>query len=94
MTYTLCLNASPVKAAPLAGYLPSGFIEKSAGRNFSGLKLFISHNVDDEMLSVEESRKAQNLFVSQGADVQFSEGKGGHKMSAPGMHELSAFMRD
>lgn len=94
MTYTMCLTVSPVKVAPLAGYLPSGFVEKSTGRDFSGLRLFISHNVDDDMLPVEESKKASALFISQGADVQFNEGKGGHKMSAPAVHELNAFMRD
>jgi predicted esterase len=94
MAYTLCLSGAPVKVAPLAGYLPSGFREKSANRDFSGLQLYISHNTDDGMLPIEESLKARDLFTSQGADVKFSEGKGGHKMNATAMRELNAFMRD
>jgi phospholipase/carboxylesterase len=94
MTYTLCMNTSLYKVAPLAGYLPSGFIEKSTGRDFSSLRMFIAHNVDDEMLPIEESQKARDLFQSLGSDVQYMEGKGGHKMNTSALKAFNVFMRD
>jgi len=94
MAYTICLNTSPVKIAPLAGYLPIGYVDLCVDREFSGLQLFIAHNVDDEMLPIEESIKARDLFISRGATVQFSQSTGGHKLSAASLRELTAFMRD
>jgi phospholipase/carboxylesterase len=94
MAYTLCLKTSPVKTAPLAGYLPSGFSDQSTGREYSGLQMFIAHNVDDEMLPVEESRNARDFFSSRGADVQYCENTGGHKMSTPCLKALNVFMSD
>jgi predicted esterase len=94
MAYTVCLNASPVKIAPLAGYLPTGYVDLCVNRDFSALQLFIAHNVDDDMLPIDESKKARDLFSSHGAIVQFSESTGGHKLSAASLRELTAFMRD
>jgi predicted esterase len=94
MTYSMCLRANPIKVAPLAGYLPVGYLDSSLNRDFSGLKMFISHNDDDNMVPIDESRKAGDLFTSRGATVQFSEGTGGHKLSAIGLRDLNAFMRD
>ena len=94
MTYTMCLKASPVKIAPLAGYLPGGFEELSASVDFSGLQVYISHNSDDEMVPVEESQRACDLFQSKGASVVFSRNTGGHKLRAKNLQEMNEFFRD
>ena len=94
MAYTLCLTSSPVKVAPLAGYIPSGFSEPGSKVDFSQLQLFISHNSDDTMLPVEESRNACDYFSNRGASVKYCENTGGHKMSSACVKELDVFFRD
>jgi predicted esterase len=46
------------------------------------------------MVPIVESIKARDLFQSLGADVQFSDGKGGHKVTVPALRELNNFIRD
>lgn len=94
MTYAMCLQTKPVKVASLAGYLPPGFSAQIDGRVFSGLKMFIAHNTDDMTVSVEESKKAAALFTDNGADVQYCENKGGHKLSTTCFSNLDNFLRD
>lgn len=94
MTYAMCLNASPVKVAPLAGYLPLGMSDLIKDRDFSGLNMYISHNIDDDIVPVDESRKAVDLFSSRGAIVKYDEKTGGHKLSAAGFNGLNNFLKD
>ncbi len=94
MAYTLCLASTPMKVAPLAGYIPSGFSEPGSKADFSKLQLFISHNSDDSMLPVEESRNARDYFAARGAVVNYCENTGGHKMSSACVKELDVFFRD
>jgi predicted esterase len=94
MTYAMCLVTNPTKAAPLAGYLPPRFVEHLSGKNFSDLQMFIAHNTDDEMVPIEESRRAARLFEEQGASVKFCESTGGHKLSSTCFNNLNAFLRD
>jgi phospholipase/carboxylesterase len=92
MTYVLTLATTPTKVAPLAGYLPSGLDEHFKNRDFSSLQMFLAHNTDDKMVSVEESRKASTLFRNAGASVQYCENTGGHKVSTACFNALDAFM--
>lgn len=94
MTYTMCLKCSPIKVAPLAGYLAPGFSDQIKDRDFSRLSMLIAHNSDDPLVSIEESKKAADLFTRQGASIQFCESTGGHKLSAPCFKELNNFLRD
>lgn len=94
MTYAMCLRKAPLKAAPLAGYLPPGFSEHVNGLDLAGMQLFIAHNADDRMVSVEESQKAALLFKQHGAQVEYCESTGGHKLSSTCFHGLDNFLRD
>jgi len=94
MAYTLCLTSTPVKVAPLAGYMPSGFIDFASKIDFSLIKFFISHNSDDTMLPVEESRNARDYFIRRGAVVNYCENTGGHKMSSACVKKMDLFFRD
>lgn len=94
MTYALSLKTSPVKIAPLAGYLPGGFSSLAENCSFSNLSVFIAHNTDDNMVSIDESRKAADFFIQKGVIVQFCESAGGHKVSLPCFHRYDAFLRD
>ncbi len=94
MCYSLCLKTSPTKIAPLAGYLPEGFIARIEDRSLSHLKAFIAHNTDDDLVSIEESRKAAAFLIGRGAAVEFCEANGGHKVSLPCFNRYDAFMID
>lgn len=94
MTYALCLKTSPVKIAPMAGYLPEGFASLAENRSFSHLNVFIAHNTDDSMVSVDESHRAADFLTKKGAAVQFCETNGGHKVSLPCINRYDEFMRD
>jgi predicted esterase len=94
MTYAMCLSKAPAKAAPLAGYLPPGFTEQLTGLDFPGLKMFIAHNTDDKIVSVEESKIAAQLFRQHGAAVEYCESTGGHKLSSTCLHNLDSFLKD
>ncbi len=94
MAYAMSLAACPAKIAPLAGYLPPGLEEKLESKDLSTLKLFIAHNTDDIMVPVDESRRAVGLFKSQGAQVEYCENKGGHKVSTACFNALDNFLRE
>jgi predicted esterase len=94
MTYAMCLKTKPTKIAPLAGYLPPGFEDRLGQLNLSGLHAFIAHNTDDSIVSVEESKKAADLFSAHGADVQYCDSIGGHKITSSCFHGLDKFLQD
>lgn len=94
MAYSMCLAAKLGKVAPLAGYIPPGLEEKLVGLDLSNLKCFIAHNSDDNLVPIEESRRAVDLLSSRGAAVQYCENKGGHKVSTACFNALDAFLSD
>ncbi|MEI8130821.1 MAG: hypothetical protein WCG34_00205 [Leptolinea sp.] len=94
LTYTFCLETTLTKIAPLAGYLPPGFEDRLKTRNLNGLQVFIAHNTDDTVVSVEQSKKATYLFLAQEATVQYYDSTGGHKLSSSCFHRLDKFLLD
>ena len=94
LTYSFCLETSPTKVAPLAGYLPPDYEDRLNNRNLNGLQVFIAHNTDDAVVSVEESKKAASLFIAKGANVQYCDSTGGHKLSSSCFHGLDEFLLD
>ena len=92
MTYVMCLATTVFKAAPLAGYLPQGIENLMGEQDMSKLQLFIAHNTDDRLVSVEESKQAARLFGDQGATVTYCENTGGHKLSAACFNTLDEFL--
>lgn len=94
MTYAMCLETTPTKIAALAGYMPPGFEDRLKNHNLSGMQVFIAHNTDDIVVSVEESKKAASLLAVQGANVQYCDSTGGHKISSSCFHGLDKFLLD
>lgn len=94
MTYSMCLDIKPTKIAPLAGYLPPGFEQIMQNRDLTGLRAFIAHNTDDSVVSVEESKNAARLFSEHGAEVEYCDGTGGHKLNSSCFHGLDEFLKD
>jgi predicted esterase len=94
LTYALSLESNPHKIAPLAGYMPSGFEEQIADRDFTGLNVFIAHNTDDLTVSIKESKKAVDLFSAHGAKVDYCNSTGGHKISSACFRGFDEFMLD
>lgn len=94
MAYAMCVATNPVKVAPLGGYIPPGLADSLENRSLSSVNFFIAHNTDDSIVPVDESRRAVNLLSSKGADVQFCESSGGHKVSTACFNALDNFLGD
>ncbi len=93
MTYLLAiLNPKRVeKFAALSGFIPQGAEGMLPPGSFTGKKVFVSHNRQDEMVPVEKARQAVEFLQKAGAQVSFCENEGGHKVSKECMAGLEGF---
>ena len=73
--------------AALAGYLP-----ENLGQLRSGLRVFWAHGRTDERVSIEWARLGTEKVRSWGADVDYCESEGGHKVSAECLHRLRSWL--
>jgi phospholipase/carboxylesterase len=75
----------------------SGFIPEHAKANLanqlSGKMIFVAHGRHDEMVPVEQARKAVAMLNASGAQVTYCESDASHKVSKECMKELDIFLR-
>ena len=72
----------------LGGYIP-GPIKLPP---LHGLPIFMFHGTKDETIPVSMARKNHQQLVAAGADVSYREDEVGHKVSAGGMRDLTAWL--
>jgi phospholipase/carboxylesterase len=84
LSYTLAiLHPERIRVlAALSGFLPQGADGLLASRSLAGKPFFVAHGRQDNMIPVEQARKAVKLLESSGAKVTYCESDGGHKVSA------------
>ena len=93
LTYAFAL-LQPEKVrvfAGLSGFLPQeadSLVEKQPLR---GMKAFIAHGTQDEMVAVERARKAVERLQDAGAQVTYCEDDVGHKLSLTCFKGLESF---
>jgi phospholipase/carboxylesterase len=83
MSYALGLDGSrPAPAGILAfsGFVPTvdGWQPDVAGRAQSGLRAFIAHGRNDQVMDVAFARQARDLLESGGIDVEYHESDAAH----------------
>ncbi|HEV7752128.1 MAG TPA: phospholipase [Baekduia sp.] len=83
MSYALGLDGSrPAPAGILAfsGFVPTvdGWQPDVAGRAESGLRAFIAHGRNDQVMDVAFARQARDLLESGGIDVDYHESDAAH----------------
>lgn len=94
MTYAIALfHPERVRRlAALSGFIPEHGEALLAAQRFSGKPVFISHGREDDLIPVEQARRAIALFKGSGAQVTYCESDAGHKVSKECLKELEIFL--
>jgi phospholipase/carboxylesterase len=89
------LHPERVRAlAALAGFLPEGAASHLSEAQLRGLPVYISHGTQDQLVPVDRSRQAVELFDQVGAEVSYCESEVGHKLSAACFGGMEVFFRE
>lgn len=80
----------PTGLAVLSGFLPEGG-ERSA---FTGLPVFWSHGMQDELVRIDRARADVRRLEQAGARVTYCEASVGHKVGLPCVRGLRAWLMD
>jgi len=93
MTYTLALLYPQRirQMAALSGFIPEGGQFESSLPYLQAKHVFISHGRKDEMVPVEQSRKAVVQLEQAGALVTYCESDTGHKISKDCLKAMEMF---
>jgi phospholipase/carboxylesterase len=95
MSYALGLD--PARPAPagllvFSGFVPTidGWTPDVAGRAASGLRAFVAHGRDDQIMDVQFGRDAQALLEAGGVEVEYHESDAAHHIDP---HHVPAAVR-
>ncbi len=80
------------KVAALAGFFPQGAEELLVPSHLAGKQIFISHGRKDNMVQVEEARRAVKLLRETGAQVTYCESDAAHKVSKECLQAMGKFL--
>lgn len=91
LTYTLAiLHPDRIRAlAALSGFIPKGAEDLVASGILAGKPIYVSHGRQDDMVPVELARRSVALLEKSGANVEYCETDGGHKVSVDCFSGLS-----
>ena len=83
MSYALGLDpARPAPAGILAfsGFIPTvdGWTPDVAGRAAAGLRAFIAHGRNDQVMDITFAREARDLLATGGVEVEYHESDAAH----------------
>jgi phospholipase/carboxylesterase len=76
----------------LSGFIPENAEGLLFSDRFSGKPIFISHGRKDELIHVEQARRAVKLLREAGAQVNYCESDAGHKVSTGCLKEMEIFL--
>lgn len=95
LTYTLAaLHPERVASvAALSGFLPTGIEVRLAAGTLRDKPVFVAHGSQDEMIPLERAREAVRLLEATGAQVQYCESDGGHKVSKECLKGIEIFLK-
>jgi phospholipase/carboxylesterase len=79
--------------AALSGFLPNGGEEILSKLHLDSKPIYISHGRQDDMVPVDEARKAAGMFENSGAQVNYCETDIGHKVSMDCFSGLAEFFK-
>ena len=77
----------------LSGYIPTRSGLSLALENLSGLAVFISHGINDELIPVRYGREAAKILTEARADVLYREYSMGHQIIDETIGDLAKWMR-
>ncbi len=76
----------------LSGFMPIGLEAKIDADKLTAARVYISHGIHDDIVPVMEARKARDLLISLGVDVNYCEGDGKHKISLTCLKDIAAYL--
>lgn len=79
--------------AGLSGFLPYDLERMRINKPLAGKRVFLAHGLRDELIPVENARKAAKILESMGAEVVYCEDDVGHKISADCFRGLGEYFR-
>ena len=79
------------RLAALSGFLPE-HAEARLAQRLSGKLIFVTHGRQDELIPVEQARRAVALIKADNAQVTYCESDAGHKVSKECLKELGLFL--
>lgn len=82
------------KAACLAGFMPGEGIEIAKQGQLAGKKIFVSHGIGDEIISINHGLDMVNIFKYAGAEVDFCAEDVGHRVGIRCNKGLRNFFRE
>lgn len=80
------------KVGFLSGFVPRGAESLASGRPLTGVRFFVAHGSEDELVSIGDARQSVQLLEAAGATVTVCEDEVGHKVSAGCLRGLQAFL--
>ena len=89
--FTLFYPGRVTTLAGLAGFLPENAENWAQREKLTGLPVFISHGIRDDVVPVADARMAARVFQESGAKVTYCEDDVGHKLGANCFRALQAF---
>lgn len=83
------------RVVALSGYLNEGILASGyESKDFSNLKMYISHGTQDQVIPVDWARKAPEALKNLGIDVDFKEYPIGHGVSPQNFHDLKNWLEN
>ena len=80
------------KVGLLSGFVPRGAESLASARPLNGVRFFVAHGSEDELVSIGDARQSVQLLEAAGATVTVCEDEVGHKVSAGCLRGLQAFL--
>lgn len=78
----------------LSGYLEEKMLEKSFGnKDFSNLKVYISHGISDQIIPVEWARETSKKLQKMGIDCTYEEYPVGHNVSPQNFYSFRDWIK-
>ena len=93
MSYTLALlyPQRVRRLAALSGFIPEGGEALLTRQRLSGKPVFVSHGRQDDLIPVEQARKAVTQLEKADAMVTYCESDAGHKVGKDCLKEMEVF---
>jgi predicted esterase len=60
--------------------------------SLSGKRIFISHGRQDDLIPLQQARRAYSVLKAAGAEIVYCESNTGHKVSKQCLKEMEVFL--
>lgn len=91
-TLALTLGDTIKGIVSLSGYIPAFVKDEYDRKPIEGLSIFLSHGVEDSVLSYEWGKSAKDYFENSGAAVSFCSYPCGHTVSPQNQRDLKEWL--